>query len=177
MHSPAAEGWTAQYARFVALNSPLLQIGTTVRWYIEMLSLLTPSTGVLILSITPGTDITSCCLPIAVIMMVSSEAWQSRGKLLRCPIARLLKACGQLGVQPFKSDFQPASLGTVTTKILENWTLWASSGAAPNQQRRAELKLCLTALHFTVEGVAPSDPLGREVAYGPTGRCISTTVS
>jgi hypothetical protein len=48
-------------------------------------------------------------------------------------------------------------------------SLWASSGAAPNQQRRAELKLRLTALRLTVEGVAPSDPLGREVAYGPTG--------
>ncbi len=56
-----------------------------------------------------------------------------------------------------------------TVKILEKWTLWASSGAAPNQQRRAELKLRLTALRFTVEGVAPSDRLGREVAYGPTG--------
>ena len=67
-----------------------------------------------------------------------------------------------------------------TTKILENWTLWASLGAAPNQQRWAELKLCLTALHLTVKGVAPSDPLVREVAYGPTGavyHCISTTVS
>ncbi len=53
-----------------------------------------------------------------------------------------------------------------TVKILENWTLWASSGAAPNQQR-AELKLRLTALRLTVEGVAPSDPLG--MAYGPTG--------
>ena len=28
-----------------------------------------------------------------------AEHLQSRGKLLRCPIARLLKACGQLGVQ------------------------------------------------------------------------------
>ncbi len=56
-----------------------------------------------------------------------------------------------------------------TVKILENWTLWASPGAAPNQQRQAELKLRLTALRLTVEGVAPSDPLGREVAYGPTG--------
>jgi hypothetical protein len=56
-----------------------------------------------------------------------------------------------------------------TVKILDNWTLWASSGAAPNQQRRAELKLRLTALRLTVEGVAPSDPLDREVAYGPTG--------
>ena len=56
-----------------------------------------------------------------------------------------------------------------TVKILDNWTLWTSSGAEPNRQRRAELKLSLTALHLTVEGVAPSDLLGREVAYGPTG--------
>jgi hypothetical protein len=56
-----------------------------------------------------------------------------------------------------------------TVKILENWTLWASSGAAPNQQRQAELKLRLTSLRLTLEGVAPSDPLGREVAYSPMG--------
>ena len=66
-----------------------------------------------------------------------------------------------------KGSWRTGKMGT--TKILENWSLWASLGAAPNQQRRAELKLRLTALHFTVEGVAPSDPLGREVAYGPTG--------
>ncbi len=68
-----------------------------------------------------------------------------------------------------KGSWRTGKMGTV--KILENWTVWASSGAAPNQQRRAELKLRLTALCPTVEGVAPSDPLGREVAssYGPQG--------
>ena len=66
-----------------------------------------------------------------------------------------------------KGSWRTGKLGT--TKTTEDWTLWASSGAAPSQQSRAELKLRLTALHLTTGGVTPSDPLGREVAYGPTG--------
>ena len=38
-----------------------------------------------------------------------------------------------------KGSWRTGKMGT--TKILENWTLWVSSGAAPNQQKRAELKL------------------------------------
>ena len=55
------------------------------------------------------------------------------------------------------------------TKTAENWTLWASSRAAPTQQRRTELTCCLTDLCLTAEGVHPSIPLGREAAFGPTG--------
>ena len=55
------------------------------------------------------------------------------------------------------------------TKTSEGWTLWASVAAVTGRQRRAELKLCLQNLRLTADGVDPSDPFGREAAYGPMG--------
>ena len=55
------------------------------------------------------------------------------------------------------------------TKTGESWTLWASSSVGTGQQRRAELKLRLSHLRLTVDGVDPSDCSGREAAYGPAG--------
>lgn len=55
------------------------------------------------------------------------------------------------------------------TKTSESWILWASSVVMANQQRRAELKLRLSNLRLTADGVDPSDSSGREAAYGPVG--------
>ena len=56
-----------------------------------------------------------------------------------------------------------------TVQTAEAWTLWASSGLVESRQKRAELIQRLTDLRLTVDGVDPSDPLSREVAYGPSG--------
>jgi len=53
------------------------------------------------------------------------------------------------------------------TKTAESWTLWASSEVVANMQKLAELKLRLSDLRLTADGVDPSDSSGREAAYGP----------
>ena len=55
------------------------------------------------------------------------------------------------------------------TKTAESWTLWASSEVVANMQKLAELKLRLSDLRLTADGVDPSDSSGREAAYGPVG--------
>jgi hypothetical protein len=52
--------------------------------------------------------------------------------------------------------------GAVGAKTGESWTLWASSSVGTGQQRQAELKLCLSHLHLTEDGVDPSDCSGRD---------------
>jgi ribonuclease HI len=66
-----------------------------------------------------------------------------------------------------KGGWRTGKVSTVQTA--EAWTLWASSGVVESRQKRAELIQRLAGLRLTVEGVDPSDPLGREAAYGPSG--------
>ena len=61
--------------------------------------------------------------------------------------------------------------GTVgATKTAEGWTLWASSAAVSGPQASGELKLRLSHLRLTADGVDPADPCSGEAAYGPVGR-------
>ena len=55
------------------------------------------------------------------------------------------------------------------TRTAEGWTLWASAAAVASQQGREELKLRLSCLRLTADGVDPSDSYSREAAYGPAG--------
>ena len=50
----------------------------------------------------------------------------------------------------------------------ETWVLWAGSGVGAIRQGRAELIHRLAHLRLTAEGVDPSNPMGREAAYGPS---------
>ena len=55
---------------------------------------------------------------------------------------------------------------------MENWTLWASSGAAGSAQMRVELKLPLDSLLLTegwVMSLYLDDPSGREAVLYPAG--------
>ena len=66
-----------------------------------------------------------------------------------------------------RGNWRKGAVGAI--KTAESWTLWASSSAETSQQGRAELKLRLSHLRLTVDGVDPSDSFGREAAYGPAG--------
>ena len=69
-----------------------------------------------------------------------------------------------------KGSWRLAKLQTCKTK--ENWTLWASSGAAGSAQKRAELKSRLDSMRLTEDGVMSldlDDPSAREAALGPAG--------
>ena len=56
-----------------------------------------------------------------------------------------------------KGSWRLAKLQTCKTK--ENWTLWASSGAAGTAQERAELKSRLDCMRLTEDGVMSLDPV------------------
>jgi hypothetical protein len=58
------------------------------------------------------------------------------------------------------------------TKTAEGWTLWASSAAVsgPPAQALGELKLRLSHLRLTADGVDPADPCSGEAAHGPVER-------
>jgi hypothetical protein len=67
------------------------------------------------------------------------------------------------------------------TKTAESWTLWASSVVVTDPQRLAELKLRLSNLRLTADGVDPSDSSGREssyrLAYQYLGALVATDCS
>ncbi len=56
------------------------------------------------------------------------------------------------------------------TKTAEGWTLWVSSAAVSGPQALGELKVRLSHLRLTADGVDPADPCSGEAAYGPVGR-------
>ena len=59
-----------------------------------------------------------------------------------------------------------------STKTKEDWTLWASAGAAASAQLRAELKQRLDGICLTADGVVPlalDGPSAREATLGPAG--------
>jgi len=60
-----------------------------------------------------------------------------------------------------------------STKTREDWTLWASAGAAASAPLRADLKHRLDGIRLTADGVVPLDlscPSAREAALGPAGQ-------
>ena len=67
-----------------------------------------------------------------------------------------------------KGSWRKGVLRAISTA--ESWTLWASSAAVTSQKSVAELKLRLSRLRLTADGVDPSDSYGREAAYGPAGK-------
>lgn len=108
--------------------------------------------------------------------LVAGGSWYAltRRSTLDPQVKRQLEACGN-NLHSFrrgtraaaaKGGWRTGKLGTVQTA--ETWVLWAGSGVGAIRQGRAELIHRLAHLRLTAEGVDPSDPMGREAAFGPS---------